>query len=690
MPGTGRARIAAAAVAVLVVGSCLAGDPTGTPLHRSDARLLLQADLSSTSVASLVVEVTAADIPTPLVFNIPVEQRVATGTITLPAGASRTMALRAFDAGGVETHRGSVTVDVLPGANPTITLVLQPLAGDVPITATLGSFTVTLAPATDTLMIGDTVSFTATILDANGNPVAAQVAWGTLAPGVASIVATAQQTGRVTANHPGQTTVVATYGGTAAPATVVVAGWFAAPSGSSGGDGSRRPWDLQTALNGGHGAVQPGDTIWLRGGTYSGTFTTTLAGTSGAPIVVRQYRGERATIDGGAATLETFTVDGQWAAYWGFEIMQSGTARFCDNCIGLRPTGVYVRNAHDVKLVNLIVHDVGHGIFTEPAAHNIEIYGWIIYDGGNDNAIRSDGHGIYIKNDGTGWKTVRDNVVFNQFGFGIHAFTGFGTGALKNLIFDGNALFNNGTISEFDNPNFQLGGNEIADNDTVTSNMVYFSPGASGSVNARLGFQGLMNGTVVVHDNYMTGGGDVLDVGFWLASIVTGNTLVGSSTMVNVHDTSTVGWQWGGNHYWRDPALTEWTYRGTDYTFANWKAATGLGSTDVATPGQPVMTQVFVRPNRYEPGRAHIVIYNWSGQPTVSVSLSNIVRAGSHYDVRNVQDVFGAPVLSGTYGGGSVAIPMNGVTPPTPIGGSPRPPIKTGPNFDVFLVTSGP
>ena len=690
MPATGRAQIAAAAVAVLLVGSCLGGDPTGTRPHPSDARLLLQADLSGTAVATLVVEVTAADIPTPLTFNIPIVQRVATGTITLPAGSSRTITLHAFDAGGVETHRGSVTVDILPGANPTITLVLEPLAGDVPITATLGSFTVTVTPAIDTLMVGDTISFTATIRDASGNPVAAQVAWGTLAPGLASIVTTGQQTGRVTANHPGQTTVLATYGGTAGPATIVVAGWFAAPGGASDGDGSRRPWDLQTALNGGHGAVQPGDTIWLRAGTYAGTFTTTLAGTPAAPIVVRQYRGERARIDGGTATLETFTVDGQWAVYWGFEIMQSGTARSCDSCLGLRPTGVYVRYAHDVKLVNLIVHDVGHGAFTEPAAHNIEIYGWIVYDGGSTNATRSDGHGLYIKNDANGWKTIRDNVVFNQFGFGIHAFTGFGTGALRNIVFDGNVLFNNGTISGFDNPNFQLGGNEIADNDTVTNNMLYFSPGASGFVNARVGFNGLMNGTVTAQDNYMVGGGDVLDVGFWQAPIIRSNTLVGSSTMVNIHDTSTVGWQWQANQYWRDPTLTEWTYRGTDYTFAGWKAASGLGSSDVATPGQPAVTQVFVRPNRYEPGRGHIVIYNWSGQATVSVSLSNMVRAGAHFEVRNVQDVFGAPVLSGTYSGGVVAIPMSGVTPPTPIGGSPRPPIKTGPNFDAFLVTSAP
>ena len=100
------------------------------------------------------------------------------------------------------------------------------------------------------------------------------------------------------------------------------------------------------------------------------------------------------------------------------------------------------------------------------------------------------------------------------------------------------------------------------------------------------------------------------------------------------------------------------------------------------------MPQVFVRPNQYEPGRAHVVIYNWNGQSSVSVNLANVLKPGAHYEVRNVQDLFGTPVLSGTYLGGSVSIPMAGVTPPVPIGGSPRAPIRTGPAFDVFLVTS--
>ncbi len=58
------------------------------------------------------------------------------------------------------------------------------------------------------------------------------------------------------------------------------------------------PWALQTALSQ-PSAVHPGDTIWLRGGTYSGDYTSYLTGTSSQPIVVRQYPGEWATLDGG-------------------------------------------------------------------------------------------------------------------------------------------------------------------------------------------------------------------------------------------------------------------------------------------------------------------------------------------------------------------------------------------------------
>src|SRR5579862_2530377 len=77
---------------------------------------------------------------------------------------------------------------------------------------------------------------------------------------------------------------------------------FVAPNGSAGGNGSiNSPWDLQTALSQ-PSSVQPGDTIWLRGGVYhaptSNGFSSMLNGSATSPIIVRNYNGERATLDG--------------------------------------------------------------------------------------------------------------------------------------------------------------------------------------------------------------------------------------------------------------------------------------------------------------------------------------------------------------------------------------------------------
>src|ERR1700681_2575165 len=84
---------------------------------------------------------------------------------------------------------------------------------------------------------------------------------------------------------------------------------FAAPTGTPSGDGTiSNPWDLDTALGSPSGSqqpasVKPGDTIWLRGGTYipatDNCFISHVTGTPGTPIVVRNYNGDRATLQAG-------------------------------------------------------------------------------------------------------------------------------------------------------------------------------------------------------------------------------------------------------------------------------------------------------------------------------------------------------------------------------------------------------
>jgi hypothetical protein len=120
--------------------------------------------------------------------------------------------------------------------------------------------------------------------------------------------------------------------------------------------------------------------------------------------------------------------------------------------------------------------------------------------------------------------------------------------------------------------------------------------------------------------------------------------------------------------------------------FENWKSATGLDGNSTFRRGQPASNWIFVRPNRFELGRANITIYNWTLASSVSVDVSKVLTVGSHFVVRNAQDFFIAPVLSGVYKGGSIAIPMTGLTVAPAYGIVTAQPKPTGPSFGAFVV----
>lgn len=73
--------------------------------------------------------------------------------------------------------------------------------------------------------------------------------------------------------------------------------WYAAPSATSGDGSITNPWNLNIALR--NTGIQPGDTLYLRGGTYSGNFVSTLNGLAPNYITVRSYPGEWAVIEDG-------------------------------------------------------------------------------------------------------------------------------------------------------------------------------------------------------------------------------------------------------------------------------------------------------------------------------------------------------------------------------------------------------
>ena len=142
---------------------------------------------------------------------------------------------------------------------------------------------------------------------------------------------------------------------------------------------------------------------------------------------------------------------------------------------------------------------------------------------------------------------------------------------------------------------------------------------------------------------------------------------------------STANYNWDNNRYFGSGKLR---FKGANQGFAGWKSVTGLDRNSTFTSGAPTGVWTFVRPNKYEPGRGNIAIYNWDLRSSVDVDISGVVPAGKQYEVRDAQNFFGAPIASGTYGGGTISIPMTGLTKTRAVGNIPvqprphRPPVR--------------
>ena len=459
-------------------------------------------------------------------------------------------------------------------------------------------------------------------------------------------------------------------------------GHYVASIRSASGDGSAgKPWDLATAFNQ-PVAVQAGDTIWLRAGTYRGAFTSRLTGTASAPIIVRQYPGERATIDG------NLVLRGAYTWYWGFEVMSSVLAP--QNLPGIdanAPAG------SGTKLINLIVHDAGgNGISDESAPFDVDVYGSIIYNNGRQRVVSGYAHGIYVQSD-VGTKVVSDNFLFDNLGFDLHA---FGTTApVRNIRFLYNVGINTAT---------QAGGGWLLRNDIngtmenilFQGNMIYGNRTTSVLV---LGPNAPAGRDLTFVDNYVWGG--TTEFKRWTNLRVTGNTF--TTLVVRFYANSPTfptvpAYVFDSNNYVAAtsrayiPEFDIWLNEVLQplVNLTGWQAIAGYDQHSTLTTsltGKPSTNQVFVRPNQYEAGRANIVIYNWQQLATVPVDVSGILRNNDQYEVRNVQDFLGAPVLRGTYLGGTIAIPMTAVTPPVPLGGWPgAAPPPTGPEYNAFVV----
>lgn len=470
---------------------------------------------------------------------------------------------------------------------------------------------------------------------------------------------------------------------------VVAKDFHAAPNGLPTGDGSQNaPWDLTSALSK-VDVVGAGDTLWLRDGVYQGGFECRLAGKAGSPVTVRQSPGERATIDcrpRDGHDNGLFVVRGDHAVFWGFEVTCSDPKRHTNQGGSwpedIRRGGLFSRASH-VQFINLVVHDTAGGFGFWSEGEGGEIYGSLIYHNGWQGPDRGHGHGIYAQNR-TLSKRLADNILFRQFGSGIHCY-GSDQAFVQGFEIEGNIGFHNGVLAgpNAGTPAIFVGGGRSIERLLVADNYTFEGP-------IHCGYPwGNLNQDLALRDNYVVGGLFVRD---FKTVRVTGNTVINPWGLVRLESSAeldTGQYIWDMNHYFRTTEM--WSgfeiangekRRGME--FDDWQA-TGLDG--ASTFGRyPTGTRVFVRPNRYEKGRGHVAVYNWDLADAVDVDLRGILSAGDHYRLVSAQDFFGEPLMADVYDGRPLRLKMRPNKAPVPIGMHDFQPPATEPKFGAYVV----
>lgn len=458
--------------------------------------------------------------------------------------------------------------------------------------------------------------------------------------------------------------------------------WYAAPTGTDGGSGTlANPISLARAVGNGmlSSPAGPGDTIYLRDGTYAGGLTTDLNGSAGNPITLRPYQSERPIISTSTAATVLLNVYGQDITIQGIEFQNTAANRSITRGAALM---VF---APRTKIIGCIIHDTGIGIGLWDDATPSEINGCLIYNCGESGSGHDSlYHGIYSHAQPGGHR-IRGNVILNVSGFGIQCYADTsGAYALADFLIEGNVAFGAGALSNpmVEGYNYFIGGDSVVVTNLVfMRNRGYHASGTSD--NAVFGFDGNENANSVIASNYWSGGS--FSVNQWSNLTFTANSAINPATFMHYNPSAhVVSATWNNNTYESEFGFP-FQLSGVGKTWVQWKADTGFDAASSMATSPLTSTNVFVRVNDYVPGTGYAVVYNYGLKDNVNVDLSGVLTPGKVYTVRNAANYFGPVVKTGTYGGGSVSLPMTNLTVATPVGLSA--PAATGPAFNAFIVS---
>lgn len=490
---------------------------------------------------------------------------------------------------------------------------------------------------------------------------------------------------------------------------------WVSPNGTPLGNGSQgSPTTLALALSG-ERPVKPGDHIILMPGTYVGSYQVNISGTPTARITVRsQSPGfpPEAKLDAGTRAAVVLNINGDYLTFRDLDIFTSDPNRI-SALPGSNPTDIGRGSRSDAiidqgigtQIINCLIHDARDGIFAALAGHSNLYYGNLIFNNGWKAPDRGHGHGLYIQNVSAGAqaKVFRENISFNNYGLAFHVYNSQSELQLKGFHFYGNVAMNGlfGILGSGSKSDVILDGNHA-----YSGTSGFFS--GSGM---RIGYGDEKNVDATVTNNY-TYAASPLVFHFWERIVSTGNKIVQRANVEsriggydslagqspashlfnhNVYYRGRTGWPL---HAVPDIFIAQPSGGGATYTFAQWQAlgfdtnSTYRTGTNNTVASRPTGIDIFVRPNAFQPGRAHVIVWNWDLARSVVVDLTGSGLAHNQpykvYDVQNPAVVVHAGVFNSASAKMTLPMTAQGVKPR--IGDAASTPGSTLPEFGVFVV----
>jgi hypothetical protein len=279
-------------------------------------------------------------------------------------------------------------------------------------------------------------------------------------------------------------------GGTTPPADSVL---YVAPGGSDSAAGTLSdPTTLPSALT----RIQPGGTIYLRGGTYRYSQTVTIApgnsGTSSARKTLSAYQSETPVLNFAAQTEDTanrgLAVNG---SYW--RLYRIIVERAGDN-------GIFLGGSNNIIERTVTRFNRDSGLQLSRIASDTPQSQWpannlILSAESHDNADSDgeDADGFAPKLTVGSGNVFRYTVSHNNIDDGYDLFTKTDTGPIGIVTIEDSLSYNNGTLSDGsqagngDRNGYKLGGEDIGVNHVVRRNIAYHNGKHGFTYNRNLG-----------------------------------------------------------------------------------------------------------------------------------------------------------------------------------------------------------